>query len=253
MESENTSRELYLDLMIKILANTIYRDQSINPLNAGPFQTELRLEGRDWPAQAHTMVGVKRLLNLKELCQRALDLGIPGDFAEAGVWRGGCCILMRAILAANEIRNRKVFVIDSFEGLPPPNPERYPNDANLNLHLMSDLAISLEQVKSNFSRYDLLDEQVVFIKGFFNDTLPSLGGGPYALIRLDGDLYESTFVSMEELYPKLSPGGFVIIDDYQLMPSAERAVSDYLQRENLEVQINNVDWTAVWWQKPLEG
>jgi O-methyltransferase len=242
-------RELYLDLLIRILTNTIYRDPSTNPTNAGPFQPELRSEGFDWPAVAHTMVGVHRLQNVRELAQRVIDEQIPGDFIETGVWRGGCCILMRGILAASGIRDRKVYVADSFEGLPPPNAELYPQDKGWDLHVYKDLAISLEQVKENFSRYGLLDEQVVFIKGFFSDTLPSLQAGPFSLIRLDGDLYESTYVALEALYPKLSARGFVIIDDYKLILPCRQAVTDYRARMGITAPIQDVDLIGIWWQK----
>ena len=244
------ARELYLDLLIKILTNTIYRDQSTHPNSAGPFQSELRLEGRDWPAVAHTMIGVRRLENVRELVQRVIDERIPGDLLEAGVWRGGCCILMRGILAVNAIKDRKVYAIDSFEGLPPPRPQLFPHDRGLDLSIHPELAVSLEQVKENFGRYGLLDDQVVFVKGLFQNTLPSLNAGPFALIRLDADLYESTSMALEALYPRLSPGGFIILDDYKLLPSVRAAVLDYRTRMGIESPTFDIDWTAVWWQKP---
>jgi O-methyltransferase/8-demethyl-8-(2,3-dimethoxy-alpha-L-rhamnosyl)tetracenomycin-C 4'-O-methyltransferase len=242
-------RELYLDLLIRILTNIIYEDPSTNPESTGPFQAELRFAGRDWPAVAHTMIGVRRLENVRKLAQRVIDESIPGDLAEAGVWRGGCCILMRGILAANAIKDRKVYAIDSFEGLPPPKPDLFPQDEGLNLHLYTELAVSLEQVQANFARYGLCDEQVIFVKGFFQDTLPSLDAGPFALIRLDGDLYESTYVALDALYPKLSPGGFIILDDYKLIPSVQAAALDYRTRMGIDSPMNDVDWNAVWWQK----
>jgi O-methyltransferase len=244
-------RDLYLDLLIKVLANTIYRDPSMHPESIGSFQPELRSEGRDWPKVAHSMAGLRRLENVQELAQRVIDEEISGDFVETGVWRGGCCILMRAVLAANAVTSRKVYVVDSFDGLPPPKPHQFSHDGGLNLHLYPELAISLEQVKDNFSRYGLLDEQVVFVKGLFQDTLPSLQAGPFGLIRLDGDLYESTFVALEALYPKLSPGGFVIIDDYGGVPACQAAVLDYRTRVGIESPIHMIDWTGSWWQKPF--
>ena len=253
MESKTNAdaspRELYLDLLIKTLTNMIYGDPSTNPLNTGPFQPELRLEGRDWPAIAHTMIGVQRLENVRELAQRVIDEGIPGDFVEAGVWRGGCCILMRGMLAANAIKDRKVYAIDSFEGLPPPKPHMFPLDEGFHLHLYPELAVSLEQVEANFARYGLLDEQVIFVKGWFQNTLPSLDAGPFALLRLDGDLYESTYIALEALYPKLSPGGFVIFDDYKLLRSVQAAASDYRTLRGIEAPIHEIDWNSVWWQK----
>src|SRR2546427_2285760 len=87
--NECSPRGLYLDLLIMTLTNMIYGDPSTDPRNAGPFRPKLREEGHDWPAVAHTMIGVQRLENARELAQRAIDEGIPGHFAEAGVWRGG--------------------------------------------------------------------------------------------------------------------------------------------------------------------
>src|SRR6266404_355457 len=245
----NSPRELYLDLLIKTLANMIYGDPSINEQNAGPFNPELRAEGRDWPAVAHTMIGVRRLENVRELAQRVIDERVPGDFVEAGVWRGGCCILLRGILAANAISDRKVYAVDSFAGLPPPNPRLFPDDENFNLHLYPELAVPLDEVKENFARYGLLDEQVVFVKGLFQDTLPSLEAGPFALLRLDGDLYESTYVALEALYPKLSPGGFIILDDVNFLPPCRQAVMDYRDRMGITAVLHQIDWSASWWQK----
>lgn len=243
------ARQLYLDLLIRTLASTIYPDPSTHPENEGPFRAELRAEGRDWPALAHSMVGLRRLENLRDLAQRALDEKIAGDFIETGVWRGGCCILMRGVLAANGVKDRKVYTADSFAGLPPPDPQTYPQDDSWNFHRHKQLAVSLDQVQRNFARYGLLDEQVVFVEGFFRDTLPTLAAGPFSLMRLDGDWYESTYVALEALYPKLSPGGFVIIDDFHLIPPCRQAVIDYRSQHEITASMHDVDWNAAWWQK----
>lgn len=243
------AKKLYLDLLIKILANTIYEDPSIHPDNTGPFQLQLRGTGMDWPALAHTMIGVRRLENVLDLAQRALDEGVPGDFIEAGVWRGGCTILIRGILAANGIKDRKVYAADSFEGLPPPDPASYPADDGFDLHGFKELAVSLEEVKSNFSRYGLCDDQVVFVKGYFEDTLASLDAGPFSLIRLDADYYKSTYLALEALYPKLSPGGFIILDDVNFIMPCRQAVMDYRARMGITAEMQVLDWNAGWWRK----
>jgi O-methyltransferase len=241
-------RKLYLDLLMKTLTNVIYGDPPCSPGHE-KFDMRLRSTGHDWPSMAHSMAGLARLENVSTLAQRVIDENIPGDFIEAGVWRGGCCILMRGVLAANAIENRKVYVADSFEGLPPPKPEQFPADRGDILHRFKELAIPVEQVKSNFERYGLLDEKVVFVKGFFEDTLPKLDAGPFALIRLDGDMYSSTIVALESLYPKLSEGGFVIIDDYGAVPACRQAVADFRSRLGIEDRINHIDWTGAWWRK----
>ncbi len=250
VNGDSSPRELYLDLLIKILTNMIYGDPSTDPGYVGSFQPIIRSEGRDWPAVAHTMAGLRRLENLRDLSQRVIDEGIPGDFVETGVWRGGCCILMRGVLAANAIKDRKIYVADSFAGLPAPRPDVFPLDESSNLHLFPELAVSVEQVKDNMSRYGLLDDQLIFVKGFFEDTLLSLDADQFALIRLDGDLYESTYVALDALYPKLAPGGFVIVDDYGAIPACQAAVADYRSLMGIEAPINEIDWTGVWWQKP---
>lgn len=245
LRERHRERELYLDLLVKTLTNVIYGDPSIQ---TGQFNSKMREAGRDWPSVGHTMAGVARVTNLKQLTQRTIDEHIPGDYIETGVWRGGCCILMRAVLEANEIRDRKVYVADSFAGLPVPKPDQYPMDAGDPLHRYRELAIPIEQVQANFATYGLLDDQVVFVPGFFHDTLPSLEAGPFALIRLDGDMYELTIVALASLYRKLSPGGFVIIDDYAL-GGCKAAVDDFRRDHGITSAINTVDWTGIWWRK----
>jgi hypothetical protein len=90
--------------------------------------------------------------------------------------------------------------------------------------------------------------------GQFSDTLPTLDTGPLALIRLDGDLYESTYVALENLYPKLSPGGFLIVDDYGVFEPCRRAVHDYRSRHEIAAPIHPIDRSGVWWRRPaIEG
>ncbi len=245
---DRSARDLYLDLLIKSLSNLIYGPPPEDPWNDGLFRRVAR-PGRDRRSPAHTMVGILRLENLRDLSERVIALGVPGDLIETGVWRGGCCILMRGVLAANSIRDRKVYVADSFEGLPPPDLDHFPQDRNLTLHMVPELAVGIEEVKSNFARYGLLDAQVVFVKGFFSETLPALDAGPFALVRLDGDMYESTYVALNSLYPKLSIGGFVIVDDYGAVEQCRDAVTDFRTKFGIEDAIQQIDATGVWWQK----
>jgi O-methyltransferase/8-demethyl-8-(2,3-dimethoxy-alpha-L-rhamnosyl)tetracenomycin-C 4'-O-methyltransferase len=157
---------------------------------------------------------------------------------------------MRGVLAANAITSRNVYVADSFKGLPAPRPDRFSHDEGLNFHVYKELGVSVEEVKQNFSSYGLLDNQVVFVEGWFQDTLPTLEVESFSLIRLDGDLYESTDVALQNLYPRLSPGGFVIIDDYGAVSACKAAVLDYRKRMGIEAPIQVIDWTGIWWQKP---
>jgi len=211
-------------------------------------------EGREWPpGHALTMIGRKRLDNVHDLVSRVIQDQIPGDLIETGVWRGGATILMRAILKSHSIRDRRVFVADSFCGIPPVNPEKYPADeVHAGCHEFEILRNnSLEQVQQNFARLGLLDDQVVFLKGWFKDTLPQISTERLALMRLDGDIYESTWDALTNLYPKLSAGGYVIIDD-MCWQGCVKAVEDYRSKYGITAPIHEVDWTGIYWEKLAE-
>ncbi|MGH9227176.1 MAG: TylF/MycF/NovP-related O-methyltransferase [Acidimicrobiales bacterium] len=223
------------------------------PLPGSPFPVQqfdpgYRDEGFDWPSTALTMVGRRRLHNFRELIERAIDEGIPGDILEAGVWRGGASILARAVLASRGVTDRRIIVADSFEGLPPPS-EEFPADAGAEFHTHPELAVSLEQVRANFDRFGLLDEQVVFLKGWFRDTMPLVDAEALAVLRLDGDMYESTIVPLEHLYDRLSPGGWVIVDDYHLMAACREAVQDFLAARGIDAPLHDIDRVGVYFRK----
>lgn len=248
-------RNLYLDLLERSLLNTLYDDpEQLVPTPSGrrvPAAQVWERGGRAWLTPAHTMIGRKRLANIRFCVERILAENIPGDLIETGVWRGGATIFMRGILKAHEVTDRMVWAADSFEGLPPPDPVNYPADAGMQLCDIAELAVPLETVRDNFARYGLLDDQVRFLKGFFRDSLPEAPIERLALLRLDGDLYESTIQVLTHLYPKVAPGGFVIIDDYNAIEPCRRAVQDYLRDNRLQVHVRPVDWSAVFWRKPL--
>jgi O-methyltransferase len=240
--------QLYTDLLIRAISNTIYGDPA-HAITGGTYDAEKRHDGRDWPSMAHSMAGELRLRNVAELTQRVLDEDVPGDLIETGVWRGGCCILMKGILQANQDTSRKVFLCDSFAGLPAPDVAHYPRDAGLDLSIYPELAIGERVVRDNFKRYGLLDESVVTVPGWFKDTLHTVPSSQFALVRLDGDLYESTMQGLKALYPRLAPGGFIIIDDYGCLPQCADAVHDYRAKHAIHAPIIEIDWTGVWWQK----
>jgi O-methyltransferase len=195
------------------------------------------------------MVGMLRLDNLQDLLSDILVRRIPGDVIETGVWRGGASIFMRAVLKAHGDLDRIVWVADSFQGLPKPNARLYPKDEGDSLWTFSELAIPIETVKANFARYEMLDDNVRFLPGWFADTLPAAPIERLSLMRLDGDLYESTMDALRTLYPKLSPGGYVVIDDYRNLETCRAAVDDYRSQNGISEPIRQVDWTCVYWQR----
>ncbi|HEV8424383.1 MAG TPA: TylF/MycF family methyltransferase [Actinomycetes bacterium] len=272
---QHTAAELYLDLLKKCLTRYLFGEsyvpvvprrgtvshvlfQPVRRWLAGkdmevirhvPFDQQGRAEGRDWPARAESMAGLKRLDNLQFCVTDVLRRGVPGDLIETGAWRGGVTIFMRAILEAYGDPDRRVWVADSFQGLPKPDPERWPAEAGDQHWTMEQLAVPLEEVQANFARYGLLDERVRFLPGWFKDTLPTAPIERLAVLRLDGDMYGSTMEALDALYPKLSVGGYVIVDDYGAIPQCKEAVTDFRTANGIIDPMEPVDWTGVCWQR----
>jgi O-methyltransferase len=160
------------------------------------------------------MIGRIRLRSLRECCEIVLRERVPGDLVETGIWRGGACIMMAAVLAAHEELTRTVWGFDSFQDLQPPDEAKYPEDRGDQLYRFPQLAVSVEEVVENFRRMGLWGLQVRLVKGWFNDTVPAAPIERIAVLRLDGDLYESTIHVLHGFYPRLSAGAFCIVDDY---------------------------------------
>ena len=232
-------RSLYLELMKNTILNMIYEPELYKE------------DGGAWPKIAHSMIGKKRMNNIQFCIEDVLENNIPGDFIETGVWRGGAVIFMRAALKAYNVKNRIVWAADSFDGLPPADPTNYPIDISADyLHDIDYLKVSLEQVQAHFDSYGLLDDQVKFLKGYFRDSMPNSPIKKLAILRLDGDMYESTIEVLDNLYDKLSIGGYVIIDDYDLH-WANMAVRDFRKARGITEPIIDVDGRGAYWKNFL--
>jgi O-methyltransferase len=204
-----------------------------------------RLGAHAFPG-AYTMIGYERLCNIEKLVRDTVANDIPGDLIETGVWKGGAVIYMKYLL--DQLGSQKrVYVADSFEGLPEPNPEYYPHDSGDRHYQVDFLRVTEQEVRAHFEKFELLDDRVVFVKGWFKDTLPLLEG-PFSVIRLDGDMYESTINALDSLYSKLSPGGYCIVDDYNLA-GCQQAMMDFRERENIIAPIVYIDGSGIYWQK----
>jgi len=205
-----------------------------------------------WFGKALTMCSQKRLDNVQFCIESCVQNQVPGDLIECGAWRGGVAVLMRAVLAAYQISNRIVWVADSFQGLPQPN-----NDLDQKMYQMSAVqkidffSVSLPTVEANFYRYGLLDKQVQFLPGWFADTLPLAPISALSVLRIDSDFYESTMQSLMSLYPKLSIGGYIIIDDWGLdhICGEKAAVLAYRQQHGITDPIIEIDYHSAYWQK----
>lgn len=197
---------------------------------------------------SHSMIGRKRLQNIQHCIETVLADGVAGDFIETGIWRGGACIFMRGVLMAYGVTDRIVWAADSFEGVPPPSLQQ---DAGFNIsrEVLPVLAVSLEDVRELFARYGLLDDQVRFLKGWFRDTLPTAPIQQLAVLRLDGDLYESTMDALNPLYDKVTRGGFVIVDDYGSCPPCKLAIDEFRAQRGIADPLQTIDQHGVYWRK----
>ncbi len=199
---------------------------------------------------AHTMIALSALDNIERCVETLVSENIDGDFLEAGVCQGGAVILMRALQTAYGQGHRKTWAADSFQGLP--KPRLKPDlDSGLDFSESSQPSIScsLEEVKDNFLKYDLLDDGVEFLPGWFSETLPDAPVKQLALLRLDADMYASTMEALRHLYPRLVTGGFVIIDDYGYFKFCRQAVDEYRSQNGIHEPMHFVNPTVVCWRK----
>jgi O-methyltransferase len=264
LRADTSLAEHYLDVMKRHLTRSDYNASTeeeipvpirkflkARGLRLSQLAQDSQEEGSAWPESAETMIGMKRLDNLQYCIQDVLARNVPGDLIECGAWRGGATIFMRAALLAYNDPARRVWVADSFQGLPAPNPAAYPVDLGEELFTHGDqLAIPVDTVRLNFARYGLLDNRVKFLVGWFKDTLPQAPIERLSVLRIDADMYEGTIQSLEALYSKVSPGGYVIVDDYGGLPRCRKAVDDFRQQQRITEPLKKIDWTGVYWRKP---
>lgn len=236
----DTSQPYDLDDVINIQN---YQPEKIQALRDDPdSQHNYRERMFGFP---YSMIGKARLDSLQMMVETVLRERIPGDFLEAGVWRGGASIFMRAMLELWGDSKRNVYVADSFKGLPPPKLDQ---DENLNFHLDPTLSVSLDVVKSHFERFGQLNDRVKFMPGWFEDTLSADEPSQLAILRADGDLYKSTMDILDNLYHRVASGGFVIIDDFGAIASCRQAVEDFRVAHQINNPIETIDWTGAYWR-----
>ena len=230
---------------------TIFALRDLQICQIKPFVAERREVGQDWP-DGPTVVGLRRLDNIQHCIQTVLRDEIPGDLVDAGLWRGGASILMRAVLAAMGDAQRHVWCADLCwnPGAPhgssgagevayPPVPYRTP---------------PLDAVKANFERYAMLDSRVTFVVGPFAETLATAPICDVAVLRLDTETFEATQDVLEVLYPKVSPGGFVIVSDYgQADRATRRAVDEFRDAHHVRAPVVDIDGTGAYWRVPARS
>jgi len=241
-----TLRRAYLDLLKLCLCDLVGTSTaSVGAMPDGRVMSRelrgesrrMRVAGLDWPLQGLTMVGLNRLDDLQRCVESVVADGVEGDLIEAGTWRGGASILMRAALDSLG-EDRTVWVADSFEGFP----------ADDELDAYDFLAAPLEDVKESFARLGC-DRGVRFAPGFFEQSLPPLAGERWAIVRLDADTYAPTRLALRCLYPGLAPGGYLILDDYGSFPGCREAVEEFRAEHGITEPIEKVDPACVRWRR----
>jgi O-methyltransferase len=196
----------------------------------------------------YTITGVDRCYSLYKAIKYITKGDILGDIVECGVWRGGSAMLAALTLIENQQTYRKIYLYDTYEGMPEPT------DKDIDLHgvpyrLLWEkerelLAVSLDEVKKNMFSTGYPKENIIFVKGMVEDTIPNTVPNQIALLRLDTDLYESTYHELFHLYPKITPQGVIIIDDYGHFQGAQEATEKYFSQESQTVLFHRIDYSC---------
>lgn len=236
---ESELRRDYLDLLARAVSNYLYLGGRLDEAKY-PVRDELYSE-HGWhipeKMRPHTGLRLAQLANLHRLAEQILERGVRGDFLEAGVWQGGVIIFLAGLLHAYRANGVRLWAVDTFNGIPrDPHPDEVHDPVD---EWVDRWAVPLEVVRDNIRRYGLLDERIQFVRGPFREAIPRADIGALALLRIDADAYASTMDALELLYPKVSPGGHVIIDDWHL-EGCRRAVMDYRARHSVSAPIMGV-------------
>jgi hypothetical protein len=211
-----------------------------------------------WRVLPYTMSSYERLNNAYELACAVERDGVPGALVECGVFKGGCAAVM-GYVARRAGAGRALWLFDSFEGLPEPTAADGAEAAAYSrarasgkLDAVGRCVGPLADVRRILFETLRLDERRVLIRqGWFQQTLPAARAeiGPIALLRLDGDWYESTRCCLEQLYDAVVPGGYVILDDYYCWEGCRKAFDEFAAGRGLAVDLVRIDEAGAWFRK----
>jgi len=210
-------------------------------------------------ARKFSMTSPERLYSVIQSVRYVVAADVPGDFVECGVWRGGCTMAAALTLLSLGRRDMTLHLFDTFEGMTAPTDrdvdytgvragERF---ARRKIRDSSEWCnASLEDVRANLSGTGYEMSKVVFVKGRVEDTIPEAAPRQISILRLDTDWYESTRHELEHLFPRLSPGGVLIIDDYGHWQGSRQATDEYFATQNSKLLLSRIDCTGRMGVKP---
>lgn len=201
---------------------------------------------------AHTMVSPERIYSLARCIEYVVANKIAGSLVECGVWKGGCALAMALTLDRIGEKGRDLYLYDTFdEGWPEAGPDDVTVDGKTGHEMWlearaagltpDDLWGQFARVRELLHGSDYPEERLHLVKGKVEDTIPGVAPERIAVLRLDTDWYESTRHELEHLYPRLEPGGVLIIDDYGLWRGARKAVDEYFERHDVAMLLHRVD------------
>jgi hypothetical protein len=212
-------------------------------------------------AQPFTMTSVERMYALWQSVRHVVETDVRGDVVECGVWRGGSSLIAaRALMSLGETA-RTVWLYDTFEGMSAPTErdvsatgeEIVPQWDSLRHDRANPLLCyaDLDDVKATMSRSEYPGERIRYVEGKVEETIPADAPETIAVLRLDTDWYESTRHELEHLYPRLSPGGILVLDDYGAWQGARQAVDEYFADHPAPPLLQRIDATGRLAVKPL--
>jgi hypothetical protein len=209
--------------------------------------------------QPYTMTSMERLFSLRRSVEYIVGADIPGDIVECGVWKGGSMMAVaRTLMELGDV-SRELYLFDTFDGMPAPTAadKQHSGEAAIDLLRQSDRETShvwafspLDEVKRAMQDTGYAKDKIIFIKGRVEETIPLNAPAQIAILRLETDWYESTYHELVHLYPRLSIGGVLIIDDYGHWQGARRAVDEYFSQQKVRPLLNRIDYTGRLCVKP---
>ncbi len=240
-------------LILRIIKKLGYKVQKINePVFLADMDKDFFELAKK--CKPFTMTSTERLYSVYKSVEYCIKNNIEGDFVECGVWKGGSSMMIALTLQKNNITDRKIYLYDTYEGMSKPSKEdvNYANNIaekkyteTMNSESGSDWCRSeIEEVKAHLYSTGYPKENIIFVKGKVEDTIPETIPKKIALLRLDTDWYESTKHEMEHLFPILSKNGVLIIDDYGHWLGCRKAVDEYFDKNNINILLNRIDYTG---------